>query len=89
MAQIEYYKKQILKKKEELSKLNISLAQEQTKITSQEKRIISAKAAIGRTKNQSTVKSKLNEIDRANKNIAYIRKKWGRFKQKLQKLRKK
>lgn len=32
MAQIEYYKKQILKKKEELSKLNISLAQEQTKI---------------------------------------------------------
>ena len=88
MAQIEYYKKQILKKKEELSKLNISLAQEQTKITSQEKRIISAKAAIGRTKNQSTVKSKLNEIDRANKNIADIRKKCGEIQTKIAKIEK-
>jgi len=88
MAQIEYYKKQILKKKEELSKLNISLAQEQTKITSQEKKIISAKAAIGRTKNQSTVKSKLNEIDRANKNIADIRKKCGEIQTKIAKVEK-
>ena len=50
MAQIDSYRNTLLKKKQELAKLNQDMAREQGKIVPLQKKIISAKAAIGRTK---------------------------------------
>ena len=56
------------------------MAKEQAKIAPLQKKIISAKGAISRTKSQSTIKSKLNEIERAEKSISDIQKKSPRKK---------
>ena len=55
------------------------MAKEQAKIAPLQKKIISAKGAISRTKSQSTIKSKLNEIERAEKSISDIQKKMRRY----------
>ena len=83
MAQIDTYRNTLLKKKQELAKLNQDMAREQGKVAPLQKKIISANAAIGRTKNASTIKSKLGEIERANKNIADIQKKVGEIQKKI------
>ena len=77
MSQIDTYRNTLLRKREELAKLNQDLAKEQAKIAPLQKKIIAANGAISRTKSASTIKSKLNEIDRANKSIADIQKKCG------------
>ena len=59
------------------------MAKEQAKIAPLQQKIISANAAIGRTKSASTIKSKLNEIERANKAIADTQKKVGDIQKKL------
>ena len=83
MSQLDTYRKTMLRKTEEIAKLNEDLAKEQAKIAPLQKKIISAKNAIARTKSQATVKSKMNEIDRANKSISDIQKKCGNIYKKI------
>lgn len=74
MAQLDIYRNTLLRKRDELAKLNQDLAKEQAKIAPQQKKIISANAAIGKSKNASSIKSKYAEIDRAQKSIADLQK---------------
>lgn len=74
MSQLDTYRNTLLKRQEDISKLNQDMAKEQAKIAPLQKKIISAKGAISRTKSQSTIKSKLNEIERAEKSISDIQK---------------
>lgn len=74
MALIDTYRNAVLRKREEISKLENDFAKEQAKITPQRKKIESAETAIKRTKSSSTIKSKLNEIERAEKAITDIEK---------------
>lgn len=83
MALLDTYRNTLLKKQEDISKLNQDLAKEQAKLAPLQKKILSAKSAIGRTKNQSTIKSKLNEIERAEKSISDVQKKCGDIQKKI------
>lgn len=83
MALVDTYRNNVLRKKEEISKLNADLAKEQAKIAPLRKKILSAEDAINRTKNSTTAKSKLNEISRANKSITDIEKKMGDIQKKI------
>ena len=80
---IENDRKRVIKLREDLSKLKIEYSKEEAKIAPLQKKIIAAKAAIGRTKNNATIKSKLNEIERCNKQIADISKKCGDLQKKI------
>lgn len=83
MSQLDTYKKTLDRKREELAKLNQSLAKEQAKISPFQQRIISANNTIKRTKSESTIKSKISEIERANKSIADTQKKCGSIQKKI------
>jgi flagellar capping protein FliD len=83
MAQLDTYRNTLIRKRGELAKLSQDLAKEQTKISPLQQKIISANNAIKRTKSQSTVKSKLSEIERANKSIADTQKKCGSIQKKI------
>ena len=83
LSLLDTYRNTLLKKQEEISKLNQDMAKEQAKIAPLQKKIISAKGAIDRTKSQSTIKSKLNEIERAEKSIYDIQKKCGDIQKKI------
>lgn len=83
MALIDSYRTTLLRKKEELAKLNQDLAREQAKIAPLQQKILSAKGAISRTKSESTIKSRLSEIDRANKSIVDIQKKCSSIQAKI------
>lgn len=83
MSQLDTYKNTLLRKRDDLAKLNQDLAREQAKIAPLQKKIISANSAIERTKSQSTIKSKYGEIERANKSIADIQKKCGDIHKKI------
>ena len=77
MAQIDTYRSTLLRRKEELAKLNQDLAKEQVKLAPLQSKINSANDAIRRTKSASTIKSKLSEIERASKSMADVQKKIG------------
>lgn len=64
MAQIDTYRSAVLRKKQELAKLNQALAKEQAKIAPLESKINSANSAISRAKNASTVKTKISNPER-------------------------
>lgn len=83
MALIDSYRTTLLRKRDELAKLNQDLAREQAKVAPLQQKIISAKSAISRTKSESTIKSKLSEIDRANKSIMDIQKKCSSIQAKI------
>ncbi len=83
MAQIDTYRNNLIRKRDELTKLTTALAKEQAKLSPLQKKINSANDAIKRTKSQSTIKSKLGEIDRANKSIADVNKKIGDIQTKI------
>lgn len=83
MSLLDTYRNTVLRKREELAKLNQDLAKEQAKISPLQQKILSANNAIKRTKSQSTMKSKLGEIDRANKSIADTEKKIGDIYKKI------
>lgn len=83
MAQIDTYRSAVLRKKQELAKLNQDLAKEQAKIAPLESKINSANSAISRTKNASTVKTKIAEIDRCRKDLADVQKKIGEILKKI------
>jgi len=83
MAQIDTYRNTLLRKKEELAKLNQDLAKEQAKLAPLQSKIISANAAIKRTKSGAIIKSKMSEIERVNKAIAEVQKKSGEIQKKI------
>ena len=75
MALIDTYRNNMTKIRDELAKLSAEKARETSKKPSLNSKIISAKGAISRTKSTSTVKSKLGEIERAEKALSDIDKK--------------
>lgn len=83
MAQIDTYRSAVLRKKQELAKLNQDLAKEQVKIAPLESKINSASRVISRTKSISMVKTKMAEIERCRKAIADIQKKIGEIQKKI------
>lgn len=83
MAQIDTYRSTLLRRKEELAKLNQDLAKEQVKLAPLQSKINSANDAIRRTKSASTIKSKLSEIERASKSMADVQKKIGDIQKKI------
>ena len=83
MSQLDTYRNAMIRKREDLAKLNQDLAKEQAKVSPLQKKIISAKSAIARTKNQTTINTKYKEIDRANKSISDIQKKCGDIQKKI------
>lgn len=80
---IETDRKGVIKIRDDLSKLKIEYSREEAKIAPLQKKIIAARAAIGRIKSTSTIKTKLNEIDRCNKQLADIAKKCGDIQKKI------
>ena len=84
-AQIDMYRSTLSRKRDELVKLKQDLAREQSKLAPLQRKIISANDAIRRTKNASTVNSKLREIEQANKSIADIQKRCGSIQDKIAK----
>lgn len=83
MSQLDTYRNNVLRKRTELAKLNQDLAKEQAKISPLQRKIMSAKNAIKRTKIQTTINSRLRDIERANKSIADIEKKIGDIHKKI------
>ena len=83
MSQLDTYRNTLLRKKEELAKLNQDLAKEEAKIAPLKKKILLAESAIKWTKIQSTFKSKLSEIERSNKSILDVEKKIGDIQKKI------
>lgn len=75
MSLIDTYRNNIVRKKQEMARLSNERAKETKKIPDLKKKIISANQAIARTNSQSTVKSKLSEIERDEKALADIDKK--------------
>lgn len=80
---IESDRKRVIKVRDDLSKLKIEYSKEETKIAPLQKKIIAAKTAMGRTKSNATIKSKLSEIERCNKQLADISKKCGDIQKKI------
>lgn len=76
-------RKRVIKLREDLSKLKIEYSKEELKIAPLQKKIIDAETAFKRTKIASTKKSKLNEIERCNRQLADISKKCGDIQKKI------
>ena len=70
MSQLDTYRNNMIRKREELAKLNQDLAKEQTKISPLQKKIISAQSMIDRTKSQYTINTKYKEITETCSSIA-------------------
>lgn len=75
MSQVETKRNAVIRKRDELAKLNLDLAKEGGKPSPLRSKILSANNSIKRTKSESTIKSKLRDIERAEKSIADIEKK--------------
>ena len=75
MALIDMYRNNVIRRKQELAKLSTDKAKESKKISDLNCKINSAKQAISRTKSETTIKSKLREIQGAEKSLADINKK--------------
>ncbi|WP_246880619.1 CHAT domain-containing protein [Sporosarcina sp. 6E9] len=86
MSLIATYRRTINRKKGELNRLRISKATELGKISSHKKKVLSAKATIGRTKSTATINSKYREIEREEKKLADIDKKVAGIDKKIAKV---
>lgn len=75
MSLADTYRKNVLRKREEIAKLQNNKAKEQKKIATLSAKINSASQAISRTKNSNAVKSKLNEIQKHQNKQATVEKK--------------
>jgi len=75
MPLIDTYRSNVAKKRSELAKLSSDKAKETGKIPPLNTKIINAQKTIGRTSSSATAKSKLGEIQRAQKSLADIEKK--------------
>jgi hypothetical protein len=83
MSSLDSYRRNIVRKREEIAKLQQGKANEQTKIANLSGKINSASQAISRTNSQSTAKSKLREIERHQKDQASAEKKVADFDNKM------
>lgn len=83
MSQLDTYRTSAIRKRGEIAKLIGDRSKEQAKIPPLQKKINSANDAIKRTKSDSTRKSKLGEIERAEKSIEDINKKCADFQKKI------
>lgn len=88
MAIIDTYRGNVNRKREQISKLSSDKAKENAKIVAAKVKIERASDAIKRTKSVSTVKTKTNEINRAEKDITVSEKKISEIEQKIAKLEK-
>ena len=70
MSVIDTYRNNITRRKEAITKLLTDKARESTKIANASKKIDSAQSAIKRTSNQTTIKNRLRDIERAEKDKA-------------------
>lgn len=80
---LDYYRKNLLRKQEELSKLQQDKAREQNKIATLANKISSASMALSRSSNLNTAQSKLREIERYQKEQATAEKKVADFDGKI------
>lgn len=85
MSLIDTHRNNILRKKKELAKLQSDKARETKKIPHNTNKILTAKKAISRSKQESTIKSKYREIERAEKVIFTIDKNVGGIDSKIAK----
>ena len=85
MSLLDTYRNAVTRKREELAKLSNDLSREQAKLPALQKKIIFANNTLKKTKSQSTAKSKLREIERANKAIADINGKCSDLQKKIAK----
>lgn len=83
MSQLDTYKNTVTRKREELAKLNNDLSKEQAKIASLQRKILLAQNAIGRTKSQTTINSKMREIEQSNKSLADTNKRCSDLQRKI------
>ena len=88
MALIDTYRKNVVKKRDEIAKLASDKAKEKDKIAKARTKIDKANAAIRRTKNVATIKSKMNDITKAEKDITAAEKKIADIEKKSSKLEK-
>lgn len=88
MSLIDTYRNNIKRKKDEEMRLNNEKTKYLSDKANKNSRIISAKQAIGRTKSQSTIKSKIREIDRYEKEMQVIEKKIADIDKKIVRKRK-
>ncbi len=88
MPLIDTYRNRVNHLNAEIIKLTNDVTRENSKITKSMNRINSAERTLKRTKSQTTVKSKLSEIERENKKINEYRKKIDSFENKIGKKRK-
>lgn len=75
MLLIDTYRNNISRKKKELSKLQSDKANELKKASDYEKKILTVRSSISRSKNESTIRTKTREIERNSTKLATINKK--------------
>jgi len=83
VSSLDSYRRNVVRKREEIAKLQQGKAKEQTKIANLSGKINSASQAISRTNSPSTTKSKLREIERHHKDLATAEKKVADFDNKI------
>ncbi len=88
MSLLDSYRKNVVRKREEISRLQKDKAREQTKIANLSGKISSTSQALSRTSSASTVNSKLREIERHQKEQAKLEKKAADIDNKLAKKQK-
>lgn len=88
MALIDTYRNNVVKKRDEIAKLASDKAREKDKIAKARIKIDNANATIRRTKNTATIKSKMNIITKAEKEITAAEKKIADIEKKSSKLEK-
>lgn len=77
------YRRNVQRKRDDISKLQTDKVREQKKLADLSGKTQRASEAISRTKNSSTIQSKLREIERYQKDSANIEKKVAGFEQKI------
>lgn len=83
MSLLEFYRRNVSRKREDIAKLQQSKSKEQAKIASLSQKINSASQALSKTKSDSTAKSKVREIERYQKDQASTEKKIADFETKM------
>lgn len=88
MALIDTYRKNVVKKRDEVAKLALDKAREKDKIAKARNKIDNANSVIRRTKNATIIKSRMNDIIKAEKDITAAEKKIADIEKKSSRLEK-
>lgn len=83
MSLLDTYRKNLQRKRDDISKLQNDKAREQKKLANLSRKIQRASDLISRTKSESTIKSKLCEIGRHQKDSANLENKIANYEQKI------